>query len=81
MARSSTPVMRAAVQASVIDRDAPSAMLPGNIVAGGPTRTTEPCSWSIEVITGIAGVPAAAACWTALPKSASARGVVTLALK
>jgi hypothetical protein len=28
-------------------------MLPGNWVAGGPTRTTTPCSWSVDTSNGM----------------------------
>ena len=81
MARSSSPVTRAAVVASSRDLPAPRAMLPGNCVAGGPTRTTLPCSWSMEVSTGMGTRCVPTACWTALPNSASATGVVTFSPK
>ena len=34
-------------------RPAPSAMLPGSWVAGGPTRVTTPCSWSVLISSGM----------------------------
>ena len=52
MACSSSPVMAAAVRASSVLRPAPSAIEPGNCVAGGPMRVTTPCSWSIAICSG-----------------------------
>jgi hypothetical protein len=52
IARSSSPVMAAAVRASSVLRPAPSAIEPGNWVAGGPMRVTTPCSWSIAIWSG-----------------------------
>ena len=53
MALSSWPVIAAAVRASAADRLAPSAIDPGNCVAGGPMRVTTPCSWSVATWSGI----------------------------
>jgi len=44
IARSSCPVMAAACFASAVLRVAPSAMLPGKVVAGAPIRVTRPSS-------------------------------------
>ena len=53
IARSSWPVMRAACRARPGCCVAPSAMFPGRTVAGGPMRSTSPCSWSVEISIGI----------------------------
>ena len=53
IARSSLPLIFAASYVSVSLRPAPSAMLPGSAVAGGPTRVTTPCSWSVAIISGM----------------------------
>jgi hypothetical protein len=37
-------------------------MLPGNWVAGGPTRATMPPSWSVETSSGMPLSPSAARC-------------------
>ena len=52
IAFSSCPVMVAAVRASSTLRPAPRAIEPGNCVAGGPTRVTTPCSWSVAITSG-----------------------------
>ena len=63
IALSSRPVMAAAVRASAVLREAPSAIDPGNWVAGGPTRVTTPCSWSVPTVRGMwAPEPIAARC-------------------
>jgi hypothetical protein len=54
IAASSRPVIAPALRASATSRVAPSAMLPGNCVAGGPTRTTDPFSWSVLMNAGMA---------------------------
>ena len=54
IAASSSPLMAAAVCASRLLRPAPSAMLPGSWVAGGPIRATMPPSWSMPTSDGTA---------------------------
>ena len=53
IARSSLPLICAASYALGTLRPAPSAMLPGSWVAGGPTRVTTPCSWSVLISSGM----------------------------
>ena len=52
-AASSVPITWADSSAAALDRDAPSAMLPGIAVAGATSRkTTAPPSWSVEMSNG-----------------------------
>ncbi len=78
IARSSLPVTSAADFASLGSRAAPSAMLPGNWVAGSVIRTTRPCSWSVEISAGISGPDEVAARWTPFDRPAIWRGFCTL---
>ena len=57
IASSSRPVIAAAVRASGALRPAPSAIDPGNWVAGGPMRVTTPCSWSMATWSGMRTLP------------------------
>jgi hypothetical protein len=59
---SSRPPIAPAVRANAAERVAPSAIPPGNWVAGGPTRTTEPYSWSVPICSGMPVLASEAAC-------------------
>ncbi len=74
MAASSAPQIRAALRASVREPFAPSAMAPGSIVAGGPIRATAPCSWSVEMSSGMGVRWARPARWMPLERAAIWRG-------
>ena len=50
---SSRPAIAPASRAKAAERVAPSAIPPGNWVAGGPTRTTDPYSWSVLICSGM----------------------------
>ena len=78
IAASSSPVIAAAVCASRLLRPAPSAMVPGSWVAGGPTRATMPSSWSVAISDGTAVRLASAAPWMPLDRPAIWCGFCTL---
>ncbi len=60
-ARSSAPVTCPVRKASAGLRPAPSAMPPGNWVAGAGILDTTPCSWSVEIVSGMPAPAVAAA--------------------
>ena len=78
IAVSSSPLIAAAVSASAWLRPAPSAMLPGSWVAGGPIRATMPPSWSMPISEGMAASWASAASWMPLESPAIWGGFCTL---
>ena len=61
-----------------MSRVAPIAMLPGNWVAGGPTRATMPVSWSVLISSGMCDGSAAAACCKPLDSPAIWSGLFAL---
>ena len=69
------PVMAAAVRAMGALRPAPSAIEPGNWVAGGPIRVTTPCSWSMAILSGMPGfAELRAARWSPLDRATICAG-------
>lgn len=70
IARNSAPAIRPSARASDRDPPAPTAMAPGNSVAGFPTRATIPCSWSVEMSTGSPRGSPREARWMPLDRSA-----------